>query len=140
MTMTLSPWASPSSSVIVGVIVYMPACVYVWVPSQVRPCVSNDSVAPSSHTTEQVWVSLLPGSVYATLMVTGSPTRNSCQGVGVRMPLSPSAGPDRSTGPCRRTCGGTFLTCTTALSLTEAFAPSFAVNVTVNVPSSVQVT
>jgi hypothetical protein len=46
----------------VGLMVYMPAWVYRWVPEHTDPVPAEEVVLPSSQEIAQVWVSLLPGS------------------------------------------------------------------------------
>jgi hypothetical protein len=93
ITITRSASATPpSSSVIPGVMVYIPACVNVWVRAHLPSAASNDCTAePSSHRIVQVWVSFVPGSLKVVPSVTGSPTRKSCHGAGVTMPGGGSA-------------------------------------------------
>src|SRR4051812_13241454 len=80
----------PSSSVISGRMVYMPAWVNRCVAWHTDPGAPCRVVVPSSHPITQVCVSLLPGSVKLVVRVTGSPTRNSCHGVGDTMPSGAS--------------------------------------------------
>src|SRR5262249_41958871 len=87
------------------------------------PVAGKTSTVASSQLMEQVWVSLVPGSVKVDTRLTGVPIWNRSPVVGEVMVR----------------VGATLATVSTALSLTGGLSPSSAVSVTVKTPLSVQV-
>src|SRR5262249_5410305 len=72
---------APPSSVVVTLIVYIPACANTWLRSHPVVGAGYCSVVPSSQFTAQVWVSYTPGSVTGADIDTAVPARKTVHGL-----------------------------------------------------------